>query len=668
MQSNKYFLLILIFAFCFAGCELSYKYLNGLDAYSNRQYSVATEMFKAEFDESKDEFTKSEKAFYLAESYRYSNNKNEAAKWYATAYELGYDDESLFWQGKMLKSSENYTGAIKVFEQLIKDSPAFTRAARKEIDICYQAIQWIENPPHVLVKNLKNLNSSATDYAPVLFDGESLVFSTLRNGVKGEELNGWTGENFSDIFISNQNQAGDYSNAIGFNDNINSLEGEGTIAFSSDFKEAFFTRCSEGDTAYSCQMFRSVRYDDGGWSPAEKVVLFEDEFNVGHPYLSNNGKRLYFSARTDFGYGGKDIYYSNRIDETWSKPKNLGPTINTTEDEVYPYIFEDTLYFSSNGYPGMGGLDIFYATKKGKEWKNVTNLKYPINSGDDDFGLTFYAKKYLTENYTKEDSIINKGYLTSTRTGGNGKDDIYEFVIKTPRPVVIPEIPLVYILKGAISKVKYADNDDPNSKRLGYEPIAKSTVTYAAQGSKERDTIVVIDGSFEGVIDDSTDYFLNATSEGFFKASETFTTNGKSYLAKNDTVSIFVDIILEKIFENREITLDNIYYDLAADNIRLDAALELDKLVKLLNDNPTIKIQLGSHTDSRGGDEYNLELSQRRAQSAVNYLQSKGIAGRRLLAKGFGETALVNQCANDVDCSDAEHQQNRRTTFRVVGQ
>ena len=303
---------------------------------------------------------------------------------------------------------------------------------------------------------------------------------------------------------------------------------------------------------------------------------------------------------------------------------------------MFPYAGEDgSLYFSSNGWPGMGGLDIFLAKGSKQNWTKAVNLRYPVNSSGDDFGFILLP--------STDDTL--KGYLSSNRKGGKGGDDIYSFTFKKPNPKIILAV------KGIVT-----------DRKTG-KPISGANVTlYMNNQSLVAAQNVKSDGVFLFELAKESDYNLVAKKEKFDTGTKLISTKG---IKKSDT--LVADLKLGTLFEVGKIfTLKNINYDFDKDNIRPDAAKILDGLVDIMRDNPTLEIELGSHTDSRGADKYNLALSQRRAQSVVNYLVSKGISRMRMIAKGYGETALLNACDDGVKCTDEQHQENRRTVFKVL--
>ena len=413
-----------------------------------------------------------------------------------------------------------------------------------------------------------------------------------------------------------------------------------------------------------------MKNKEGKWAKPKVCSFSQGVGNYAHPYLTSDDKTLYFSSDVN-GFGGADIFKVVLLDDGWSRANNLGEAVNTRKDEKFPFRYNDTLYFASDGHAGMGGLDIFKAVKVRGTWRDTENLRAPVNSGEDDFGFI------LRENMDGEERQI-EGYLTSTRKGGEGKDDIYYFtkkyivppppppidtIIPPPIDTVIPPPEVVYNfnLKGKILVKQYA-NDDPNSPIIDSLPAENAQVSISYLNNNEQ---IITDnlGEFKLKLNEETDYFFLASKEGYLNNSERLSTKGER--DENEPEKEFeVVIVLDKIFKDKEITLENIYYDYDKWNIRPDAEPSLNYLVKILSENPAIRIQLASHTDCRGDDDYNGNLSAKRAQSAVNYLIQNGIDTSRLNAQGYGEERPAINCDCN-DCTEDEHQANRRTTFKI---
>ena len=652
-------LLILI-----SSCNFTQKITDGATAVERKQYKVAVELLDKEYKKSKSRVEKGKIAFLLGESYKNLNKSKQSIQWYLTAYENSYGVESLREYAFALKRNEQYKEAMEAFKNLgIEIGSPYEY--RREITACKQAMNWKEegNNSEYSIK-LANFNSSDADYSPIIYQDDQLVFTSDRNSSLGEDKYTWTGNNFSDLFIVNTK-----SNEVeSFKEPINSPNNEGTVSFNKDFSEMYFTRCFNDDKKADnyCSIMMS-KYENASWSVPVKVKLFEEEdINYGDPSISEDGNTLYFSANHPEGWGGHDIYTVERTPEGWGEPKLMSRTINTMGNERFPFIDKDTLYFSSDFITGMGGLDIFKSYKMSPtNWSPAQNLKGPINSGNDDFGFIIDYKAQ------KDDGVLQKGYFTSKRENGMGNDDIYIFEKRLPPPpppvdTTVPAPPVVYkmILDVYVLEKIYKIADDPNSPVLGRKPLANATLDVNFDGRNKNYTI-----NEEGLVtielESDMDYDFIAAKENYLKNTENFSTKGIGKDPNNPVLRFELEIVLDKIYRNKEITLENIYYDFDKADIRRDAQPTLNELAETLIQNPEIRIELASHTDCRGNARYNEDLSQRRAQSAVNYLISKGVSEDRLSAIGYGENQLSIDCVC-ARCTEKEHQANRRTTFKII--
>jgi len=422
----------------------------------------------------------------------------------------------------------------------------------------------------------------------------------------------------------------------------------------------YFTRCYNKDKkgVDHCKIYKRVKDVDGNWSDAELVELFDDTIDVGHPLLIEDGNRMIFSANNPKGFGGKDLYVTTKTESGWGIALNLGKTVNTSGDEMFPFVDPDgSLYFSSNGHIGMGGLDIFLAEKSGDGWGKVRNMQAPVNSGADDFSLIFdeYGKLDMSGYFEAT------GYFTSSRIGGMGSDDIYKFILKKPAYFDM----IVTVQEGIRS-----NPSDPSSELIDFKPLKDALV----QRTKIDETGLPAEILYDTTDTEGRTFFsLEGETDYIFKASK-----GTKYIAKTADfstkkiigdkhliITLTLEFVLDSIIEGAPISIPNIYYDFDKWNIRSDAAKVLDEIVGILKDNSKITAEMGSHTDSRGSTSYNEKLSQKRAEQVVKYLSSKGIDKGRLVAKGYGESKLINKCIDGVECTEFEHQKNRRTTFTI---
>jgi len=644
------------------GCKFTQKIADGKMAFERKQYSVAVDMLNKEYKKADSRIEKGKIAFLLAESYKKINKNSSAISWYKTAYDNQYGVDALKEYSFALKKNEQYEEAMISFKELGLEigSPY---EYRKEITACKIAMDWQKQGGTTGYEiEPTSFNSISAEYAPTPYLENQIVFTSDRSAAKGDEVYSWTGGKFSDLFIANTS-----SNTVEeFSSIINTPNNEGTIAFNNDFTEIYFSRCYDSeDVDYFCKLMHSDKEGDS-WTEPVVLEFVEPNVNYGHPTLSKDGSSLYFSADHPDGWGGYDIFVSERVAHGWDTPRPLSRTINSDKDEKFPFMHNDTLYFASDGHTGMGGLDVFRSVKtKEDAWSPIINLKAPINSGWDDFGYV------VDPNFKPSGDILHEGYFTSSRVDGKGSDDIYRFVKKVPpppppKPVVEDPEPIVYklILDGYVLEKIYQFADNPNSKILGRKPLLDSKVEINVNGKKQTVTVDG-EGKFSLVLEENTDYNFFGSHEGYFNNSVRFSSKGIAQDENNPVQKFEVEIVLDKIFKNREITLDNIYYDYNQSNIRRDAQPTLNELANTLLENPTIRIQMASHTDCRGKANYNQTLSQRRAQSAVDYLITKGVESERLQAKGFGKNSPAIDCLCS-RCSEEEHQANRRTTFSVI--
>lgn len=614
---------------------------------SDFEYVKAIALYKDMFTRTNPE---SEDIRNLAYCYLQTNNTNEAIEWIsklATVQNPARKDVLIY--AHLLKTEAQYDEAAVQYKRYKALAPD-DKNADLWIESCVASKKWMESPKFFKVENVEALNSENSDFgaAPV---GEGLVFTSDRKHsdvLRKSEIYGWTGNAFLKLYyVNSREKLSDYK----FIDQLNAKYHNGPALYTSKSDEIFFTRTKmvkakkynlNNDPTSWIENVESPDYENrleiysascngGTWDPVTPFAYNNPEYySVGHPAISPDGNTLYFVSDMPGGYGGTDIYYCIKNDNnTWGYPVNAGNKINTEGKEVFPFVDNDgTLYFSSDGHPGMGGLDIFKSTGSKKNWSAPENLKYPINSSKDDFSVVF----------TKESEA---GYLSSNRDGGKGSDDIYSFEFSPP-------VNLMLIVK--INEIDEKNNIVP----LNDVDLNLKTMTTEDVNS--------VDGMFITPIKCDENYTILGSKEGYFSKSKVIDTKCYSY---NDT--IYAELILDKLKVGKPIVLKNIFYDFDKWNIRPDAEPDLNILTQIMIDNPDIIVELGSHTDSRGSDNYNMKLSEKRAKSAVQYIKSKGIDNNRISYKGYGESVHLNECSNDVPCSEDAHQLNRRTEFKVVG-
>jgi len=646
-------------------CTYTERIKDGKTAYARKQFNVAIPMLEDEFNKAKDSQLKGETAYMLGESYRRTHQTQAASDWYKRAQTQRYGKDTDIKYARMLQQLQDYDEARRAFQSAGRYT-GNVRLYQEEMIACQKAKQWLAETEDNLYK-IESLgtNNAATDFSPVLYNADQLIITSDRAESEGKENYKWTGEKFFDLYLLNINAETVERFEAPFNQSFH----QGAPSFNKDQNIVFFTQCGteEKIAVDYCKIMFSQKNGDT-WSKPEAIDLGNDVQNYIHPVLSEDGKMLIFACNKEEGFGGYDLYYSIKVgadDEAkWSVPVNLGNKINTDGNEVFPFLDKDTLYFSSDGHIGMGGLDIFKAEKKAHKWQTPQNLKAPMNSGGDDFGLILDFLNPLPE------GIIQHGFFSSNRLGGRGSDDIYKFQQQIPPPpdttipVDTPQIILAINLEGLVKEKIFNELGNPNSGLSGYENLMGASVQVSS-----KDTAFTIgsdvDGTFFIRLDTATDYNLKATKPGYFTQVASISTKGIVLTKAHPDTTLSIEIIMEKIFTNQEIVLENIYYDLDKSFIREDAKPALDELITILKRNPTINIQLSSHTDCQGGTGYNEKLSQRRADAAVQYLIQNGINPERLTSKGYGESLLAVTCKCS-DCTEDEHQKNRRTTFLVL--
>lgn len=659
---REYFLLIFLVALFLlpvsAFPQMNYITM-GNKAYEKKQYLPAIEYYTKALNKSGDGKAERNQLIYnLAECYRLTNNPKKAGNYYERLIKNKYAadrPEIIFLYASMLTAQGLYAEALPYFEQYISLKPGDLLALNGKAS-CEMSLRDTAISKKWLVKNLSELNTIDDDFAASCGDAKSttVVFSTNRKGTTGKEKDNWTGGTFSDLFIATKTNDGKWADVKTIDDKerVNTIANEGTPGFDNQYRTMYFTRCEKFDNSeHFCQIMEA---DRSGTTWTKPVVVFSDSLgNAGHPTLTTNGLTMIFSSNRPGGFGGKDLWKVTRQSERkpFGEPVNLGPSVNTPGDEMFPYLHNDTiLYFASNGLKGYGGLDI-YSFSYGNSIGNIHHLPKPVNSQEDDFALTFEKGR-------------ESGFFSSRRKGGKGGDDIYYFEKIAPK----------LSIEGLIT-------EETEKTPLG------NLAFRLTDGSSDSVTLLTdVSGRFtisDGKIKPSTTYTLLFSKEGYFSKSERVVT-GKPV---NDTVYL-VSLSLLQIPE-KPIVLPDIYYDLDKWDLLPQYQDSLMVLVNILNDNPKISIELASHTDSRASDDYNDALSQKRAESVVSFLTEKGIDPSRLTAKGYGERVprvLQNTIVKagytfpagtklteafilkikDPDQREAAYQLNRRTEFSVI--
>jgi outer membrane protein OmpA-like peptidoglycan-associated protein len=497
------------------------------------------------------------------------------------------------------------------------------------------------------IKNIAS-NTKYQDYGVSFFEGNTIIFASTRRD-KSIRNRVWIGNKqpFLELYKGVKNENGEISAIEMFSKKINSKYHDADVTFSKDFQTMYFSRNNYFNDKYKkdttgwnlIQLYKAQKSENGDWEVMQ-MPFNNDNYQTGHPVLNDKEDKLYFISDMPGGFGKTDIYVVDIYkDGTYSEPKNLGPNVNTNGKEMFPFVDEfDVLYFSSDGYlDGFGDLDIYACNlRNGEPVTNAKNIGMPINSYKDDFGLVY--KKGA-----------NHGYFSSKRPGGKGDDDIYYFE--------------------ALQRIDLDCNQLAKGVVLDSETglvIPQAKVTLFDKEGVKLDSIASNNlGEFSFNVNCNANYKVIATKENYNQDVEVFITSNVDDVALNLDLNISPSEFVT-IRGLLMVNINPIYFDLDKSDIRDDAAIEIEKVVRIMKKYPEIKIDLGSYTDSRAPDQYNLELSNRRAKSSIEWMISRGIDPARITGKGYGETQLVNECSNGVKCSNAQHQLNRRTEFVIV--
>lgn len=633
------------------------------DAFNSMQYNLALTKYKKALSKARVKSDKEKISFQMAECYRIINNTKKAEPAYkrlATS-KSGFADKNplvYLYLAQAMKSNEKYADAQKYFEKYEEIVPEDPRG-KNGASSCELAQEWLDNPTKFQLKNEKVLNSKESDFSPTYADKlyNTIIFTSTREASTGKLQDNWTGQSFSDLYISKTDPKGAWSTPVLLDNDkvINTEANEGNPMVNSKFNQLYFTRCgNEKGTLQGCQIMVSRRAGRSYGDPKPLSLGGDSTTVFGNPSISPDELTLFFSSDLKGGQGGKDLWMAMRKspNDNFAKPQNLGPVVNTPGDEMFPFLRNDTsLYFASNGHPGMGGLDIFKTTYSNGQWTAPVNLQSPMNSAGDDFGLVYHPEE-------------EKGFFSSNRKGGKGSDDIYSFV----------NPPLVFTLAGTVK-------DD---KTLQFVPGAVIKLVGSDGSSVEARTDQKGYYNFSKTqIRPNTTYELVCNKANYFNKKAKETTVGLE-----SSKDFIIDFRLEPI-PDKPVVLPDILYDLAKWDLKPQYQDSLQGLIRTLDENETIVIELASHTDNRGTDESNDILSQKRAESVVNYLIERGIDPDRLVAKGYGErvprtlvkdankdgflfkagTVLTGAYIDSLDgkpMQEAAHALNRRTEFRVL--
>ncbi len=544
----------------------------------------------------------------------------------------------------------NFDKAVELYNEILEKYPNDSTAI-KGLESANIAVEWMNRPTRYYHEKAKHLNSKRNDFSPSVDEKsgfDHVYFSSTRDESKGKKLSRITGDKFSDLYVVKFERNGKWSDVTPL-DSLNTEIDEGTPCIFDDGKKFYFTRClAEKGKKVGCQIYEAQKVD-GVWMNPSRLDFVPDTVSIGHPAVSPDGNTIFFSARMQGGYGGADIWYVEKEEGGWSKPKNMGPAINSKGDELFPFMRADgTLYYSSTKHPTMGGLDIFIAIKdENGKWTSY-NPGPPFNSNGNDFGIYVYAKE-------------DKGYFTSDRKGTKGEDIFW------------------FEKKNQVLKLTGTVRDIDNSKMLDSCVV----MLFGSDGTSFKDTTSIAEkeGKFNFNLKPNTDYVFVVTKSGYFNGKGRFSTVNEEF-----DKTFEYEILLENL--NKTFEIPNIEFEFGKWDLNENSKRTLDSIARILFENPNIIIELSAHTDMIGSEEANIELSQKRANSVMDYIKSKGIPEGRLIAKGYGKskpkiitnydprfpflpvgTVLTEEFILSLPPEQqvVANQQNRRVEMKVIG-
>lgn len=657
-----------------------------------------------------------------AESNRQSGQNKIAEKWYTeldNANQLNTQEALIYL--KLLIQNKNYVQAEKLVLKEFDRNPnnPLLQEAR---DLETRFKEWMADSASFLIKETE-VNSGYGDFAPGFFE-DGIVFASKRKstGFVNNKY-GWDNSFFIDMYSASKTKKGSADLTLNKNaallktSEFKAKPHDGPATFNKNFTKAFITRndvdAMKKDKVVKLMLYEIEKQANGEWGNEKPFMYNSKDYSVGHASLSSDGKTLYFVSDMPGGFGGTDIYCCKLVNDSWSLPTNLGKNINTDGNDLFPFVSsKGNLYYASNGKLGMGGLDIFKSENKSGTFSTSENLGYPLNTNGDDFSLILdsleesgYFSSNRNENIDKiysvkisPTTVILRGNLLAdksnkpvsnnpvkivnlktkeTTTVSTNTDGSFIFKMKKGNEYEVTSEKKYYVLKNkGLVNTTHAKKGDTLSATVYLQPTAifllchveeegtkkvlpgaTVSITNLKTGVKKEYTVDQL-SDVEVMAERFNDYHILAKKKGYFDKEVKLTTGDYSM----DEV---LDLGMARIDKGDILKVENIYYDLAKWDLRTTSTTELDKLAKFLMEN-NIKVELSSHTDSRASDKYNLSLSQKRAQSCVTYLISRGVTKENIIAKGYGETKPVNACTNGKKCSEEEHQANRRTELKIL--
>jgi len=622
---------------------------SGDKAFQSMEYFTAIDIYKKALTQNPKKEEKARILFQIAECYRLTGDTKHAAQEYAQAIKSNYDDAvALLYLADEQMMEAKYDDALSSYQQYAQKVPNDSRGANG-IKSAQLAQQLAAAPTRYVVTNMAQLNTKYEDFSPAYADKrmDELTFTSTRPGTMGDKVDDGLGQNFSDIFDTKLDKNGKFSAPLPLPAPINTPDNEGSATFDKTYKAMYFTRCGVvKNKGTKCKIY-SVQHRGNNWSDPVMLNFQVDTVTYAHPAISGDGNTLIFTSDMPGGQGGFDIWMSqfNKKTKAWGNPENLGAAINTPGNEEFPYLHADgSLYYSSDGLPGMGGLDVFHAALlSDNKWGNPSNMGAPINSEGDDFGIIFQGNN-------------PRGYISSNRPGGKGSDDIYSFYLP----------PILFVMEGTVYDIdSHRGIGGATVRMVGSDgsDVSQKTDTgghymFGALGANDR------------YVKQNTSYIISAgaTSLHYLASNEK---GNVTTVGKTESETFEKDFQLKKPKVGEAIHFPAVLYDLGKATLRPESKDSLNYLVRLLVNNPTLKIELDAHTDQQGNPKANIKLSQARAQSCVSYLISQGIDSARLTPRGWGDTKLIIKtpeimAQREKKKRDSLYQINRRTVFQVL--
>lgn len=621
IKKIKIWVLLLLFS-TFCGCA-NINYRNGLASYEEFAYADAIKKFEKVFEKSKYKDAK----YKLADCYRLTGNNEKALALYARLVRSAESPNQLkYYYAQALMRAGDYKNAKVWFENFAAGSNKNELQTLALAAACDSMYSFYRDSDLVKINMLRFNASNINTFAPTYFKS-GIVFSSDRYYASAKNAKSkWTGGRCYDLFYSKKTDAGNWLDPEPITGTINEAFNDGPAVFNSDFNIIYFSRNNmeagkliKNDKDVNVLKIYKGIFENNEWKTIGPLSFNNDNYSVAHPAVSKDGNTLYFISDMPWGFGGTDIYRVKFINGRWSTPENLGAAVNTSANEMFPFVMGDSLlFFASNGKAGLGGLDIYVASYKDDKWVDAANLGYPINTDADDFALICDSKR-------------KQGYFTSNR---NGKvDRIYSFQKLPPRLSV----------SGAITSYPKL------------EPIAFASVQI--KDDNGLDTTITADGkgNFFYRLDLDNNYHFRFFSKNYFAETYDISTFGKKASEEIDAPTA-----LESIIPNIPKIYNKIIFEQKSVGLRKKNTRGIDEVLEMMSKNPQIEIEINSYTDARGVDKDNVDLTQQRADYVRNYLIQKGINGSRISAQGFGETKIINHCTNGITCIDEQHEENNR--------